>query len=492
MTRRSHWDWYRAAIAVVGCVVLTGVLAVSAACAPGGVGATTSNGKVSPEYPVHVHAAPKPLPAGAVTSDWPRFLGPTHNGISSETKLLKRFPATGPTLLWEVETGRGYASPAVAGDRLVYFHRVDDEEVVECRSAETGALLWHFSYPTAYRDRYGFNDGPRCGPIIDGEHVYTYGAEGKLHCLDLAAGKLLWQKHPTVEFGAPQEYFGVGTTPLVEGDRLIVNVGGRGGPCVVGFEKRTGELVWKAGDQWGASYASPIPATVNGQRRVFVFSGGDSRPPTGGLLAINPASGAIHGRFPFRSKKYESVNAASPVVVGDQVFLTTSYDTGGVMLNVLPEGDFEMAWKSDALRAHFATPIHRDGHLYSFDGMNKSDTAIVCVDAITGRQVWREQPEWEDTLTAGGRQRTVSLGTFRGSMIFADGHFLCLGEMGHLLWLDLSPAGYKELSRTRLFYAEESWTPLVLSRGLLYVTQNNKDVTTGEGPRLLCYDLRGS
>jgi hypothetical protein len=122
--------------------------------------------------------------------------------------------------------------------------------------------------------------------------------------------------------------------------------------------------------------------------------------------------------------------------------------------------------------------------------MNKRETVLACVELATGRQVWREQPSWTETLTTNRGQQEVELGVYRGSLIETDGRFLCLGEMGHLLWLDLSPAGYKELSRTRLFYAEETWSPPVLSRGLLYIAQNSKDTLTGKPPRLLCYDLR--
>ncbi len=439
---------------------------------------------------VRFHAQAKSLADAAVTSDWPRFLGPTHNGISPETKLLKKFPSGGPTLVWEMETGNGYSCPAVVGDCLVYIHRVGNEEVVECRRADTGEPMWSFHYPTSYRDEYGFSNGPRCGPVIDADRVYTYGVEGKLHCLRIKTGALIWKRDLKREYNVPQEFFGVGTTPLVEGDLLVVNVGAPGGPSVIALHKRTGKTAWQAGGKWGASYASPIPADLHGRRRVFVFAGGDSRPPTGGLMSIDPANGRIDFRLPFRSKRYKSVNAASPVVVGHQVFVTTSYDTGGALVDVLPTGGYELAWKTDALRCHFATPIYRDGYLYGFDGERKSATAIVCVDLKTGKQLWRHLPEWEEKIAVNGRDKMVTLGVFRGGMIFADDRFLCLGELGHLLWLDLSPKGYKELARTRLFYAAETWTPLVLSRGLLYVTQNSRDTITDTSPRLLCYDLR--
>lgn len=438
-----------------------------------------------------VHAVPKPLADGAVTSDWPRFLGPFHNGKSPETKLLKHFPTEGPTLIWEMETGSGFAPPAVVADHLVFIHRVGDENIVECLRPQTGERVWSHRYLTDYRDRYGFSNGPRCGPVIEDGRVYTYGAEGKLHCLRLADGEVVWKRDILREFRVPQDFFGVGSSPLVEGDVLIVNVGAPGGPCVVAFDKRSGKEVWRAGDQWGPSYASPVPADVHGERRVFVFAGGDSRPPTGGLLSINPRNGAISFRFPFRGKTYESVNAASPVLADDHVFITSSYGTGGAALKLLTGGGFEEAWRTDALRSHFATPIVHDGYLYGFDGSGRSETSLVCVDMKSGRRMWSTRLSWTDMLDTKRGRREVELGVYRGSLIYADTSFLCLGEMGHLLWLDLSPQGCKEVSRARLFYANESWSPPVLSRGLLYIAQNENDTLSHTPPRLHCYDMRG-
>ena len=132
-----------------------------------------------PNPDVTFRSKPKPLPPDAVTHDWKSFLGPTHNAISTETKLLPKFPRKGPKLVWEMKTGEGYSSPAIAGTRLVYLHRVGNEERVECLHPETGERYWKFPYPTKYRDRYGYSSGPRASPVIDGDYVYTYGAQGQ-------------------------------------------------------------------------------------------------------------------------------------------------------------------------------------------------------------------------------------------------------------------------------------------------------------------------
>lgn len=439
-----------------------------------------------------IHAAPKPLPIGAVTENWPRFLGPTHNAISRETKLLQTWPTTGPDVVWEMQTGEGFATPTILNGRLIFFHRVGDKETVECLDPETGKRFWQFSYPSDYRDRYGFNNGPRSAPVLDDGRAYVLGVQGKLHCLDLATGTIVWKRDIAAEFNVPQDYFGFVTTPLVEGDLLIVNVGAPKGPCVVGFDKRTGKVVWKAGDQWGPSCASPIPGVVHGKRRVFVFAGGDSRPPTGGLLCIDPANGKIDFRLPFRSKSYASVNASSPVIAGNQVFISSSYKTGGSLLDVLSDGSHKVVWRTDGLRSHFMTPILKDGFLYGFDGMNRNDMGLSCVDFKTGARRWREQPDFPEPVKVNGEEKTVHYSTDQGSLLYVDGRFLCLGQQGHLLWLDLSPEGYKELARTRLFCADETWGVPALSRGLLFVTQNKRDTRTGTPPRLICYDLRAA
>ena len=225
-------------------------------------------------------ARAKPLAKDAISSDWTAFLGPTHNAISPETKLSRQLP---PPLIWELPKGTGYTSPAVAGERLVFVHRLGNEETVECLHAETGTSRWQFRYPTDFDDRYGYNNGPRSSPVIDAARAYTVGAQGQLHCLELDTGRLIWKRDLEAEYRVRQDFFGTASTPLVEGPLLIVNVGAPGGPCVVGFDKATGREVWRAGKEWGPSYASPVPATVHGKRRVFVFAGGESRPPTGGL-----------------------------------------------------------------------------------------------------------------------------------------------------------------------------------------------------------------
>ena len=355
---------------------------------------------------------PKPLPKDAVTHDWATFLGPSHNAVSTETRLSRMLP---PALVWEFGKGTGYASPAISGDSLVFLHRRANEEIVECLHPQTGSNRWQFKYPTVFEDRYGYNNGPRSSPVIDEQRVYTTGAEGKLHCLDLASGKLMWKHDFVAEYRVRQDFFGTGSTPLVAGRLLIVNVGAPGGPSVVGFDKATGREVWRAGKEWGPSYASPVPAVIHGKRRVFVFAGGESDPPTGGLMSIDPATGRVDFAFPWRSRAYESVNASCPVVFDNKVFVSASYRTGGALVEVRPDFTHRVVWTTQEFGLHFNTPIHRNGYLYGFDGRNEPDASLACLDAATGKIVWRETPEWTETVGPRGRGRPQLVGTYRSA-----------------------------------------------------------------------------
>jgi outer membrane protein assembly factor BamB len=177
-------------------------------------------------------------------------------------------------------------------------------------------------------------------------------------------------------------------------------------------------------------------------------------------------------------------------VFDNKVFISASYRTGSALVQVRPDFTRKVVWTTQDFGLHFNTAIHRHGYLYGFDGRNEPDASLVCVDVSTGKVVWRETPEWTESLETPEGERQQVVGPYRGSLLAVDGLFLCLGELGHLLWMDLTPKGYREVARARLFTARESWTLPVLSRGLLYVMQNTRDTFQATGPRLLCYDLR--
>jgi len=431
------------------------------------------------------HAAPKPLSAQATTSDWPRLLGPAHNATSPETRLLHELPKNGPRVVWEVAKGNGYGGPAIVGERMVFFHRMDGREVVECLQAETGRRFWSFEYAAPYHPRYGGSEGPRTSPVIDGGRVFTFGIGGQLHCLDLATGAVQWQRELAREFEMGPAFFGYGSTPLVLGSRLIVQLGGRHeGKAVntAAFDTATGKLLWTAAHEWGASYASPVPARLHGRECVLVFAGGESRPPTGGLLVIDVANGSVLAAAEHRADIAESVSASSPVLLSAEpgkparVFVSEAYSAGGVCFEIAPDFSIKPAWKAENFGLYWMTPLVRDGCVFGFAGQSERLAELVCHDIASGRELWRSD--------LGG-------GFGRASLLEVDGGVLCLGEFGDLAWLALSPKGAAIKSRAKLFNAPETWTLPAISRGLLYVSQNEQGAA-GTKPRLICYDLRGN
>jgi hypothetical protein len=259
------------------------------------------------------------------------------------------------------------------------------------------------------------------------------------------------------------------------------------------LDKFSGATRWIAEDTWGRSYATPVAATLYGRRVLFVFAGGESSPPSGGLLCLDAATGKIYSRFPWRSPRYASVNASTPVVSGNHVFISSSYDVGGIMLEVQPDFTFKEIYRTKAYASHWATPILHHGHLYGF-----ANNQLTCMDWEAGTRVWREVIKLAGIESQGAagsgsgadqyREPPGNAGFGIGSLIYADGRFLCLGENGLLAWLDLSPAGFRILSSVRLFNAEQAWTAPVLSDGRAYICQNLPD--SENLSRLICLDLR--
>lgn len=405
------------------------------------------------------------LAGGLRADDWPCFLGPKRDGSSAETGWLKDWPPEGPKRLWEKEIGSGYSGIVVAEGRLVLYHRVRDRMRVEALDAVSGQPRWEYSYPTDYEDRYGYDNGPRCCPTIADGRVYTLGPKSELHALDFATGKKLWGLEIEAEHKVAPNFFGAGAAPLVEGGVIYLHAGGtefEGDGFAFAFDARDGKLRWKTPID-GGSYASPVLATVEGARRLFIFH-------RGGLSSFDPVDGRELWKFPWHSRIYESVNGATPLVVGDIVFFSATYGMGSVCLRVTKDRH-EVLWKDDLnqrgriLDIHWATPNHVAGHVYGFSGRHPQGAALKCVELRTGKVKWA----WESYL-------------HRGSMLYADGHFIALGEQGDLALLKLSPEGHEELRRVPGVLKYPAWTVPTLANGRLYL----RDVE-----RLVCLDLRG-
>lgn len=435
---------------------------------------------------------PPELSTRSKGSDWEQFLGPTGDGKSPERGLLTPWPVGGPRLVWQQRTGVGYGMPAISRGRLFQFDRHGTAARLTCHNAATMAELWRFEYPTDYEDMFGYDNGPRCQPVVDADRVYIFGAEGMLHCLRVLDGTLLWNVDTAADFGVITNFFGVGSTPIIEGEFLIVHVGGSppesklippgqldmvkpNGSAVVAFDKRTGQLKYKVGDDL-AGYAGPRVATIAGRRIGLQFA-------RNGLVAFDPLSGKQDFYFPWRAPILESVNASNPVVAGDLVLLSETYGPGSVLLKIRP-GGYDIVW-SDAesrrdkrLQTHWNTAIEVDGFVYGSSGRHSSNAELRCVSLATGEVKWSE-PDLS-----------------RSSLTYVDGHFVCLTEYGELLLLKVNPEKFDVVSRFTPVRPEggvdptglgparllsyPAWAAPIISHGLMYVR--------GEG-RLACFEI---
>jgi outer membrane protein assembly factor BamB len=466
------------------------VVALAVGCGP--VSVVTEPEK-APAVEKAVEAKPGALPADLRTRkagvDWPAFLGPNGDSTSPEKGIISPWPKAGPRIVWEKKVGIGYSVPSISRGRLFLFDRQGNRCRLRCWKAETGEELWAYDYPTDYRDQFGYNGGPRCCPVVDGDRVYAFGPDGMLLCVKVADGKLVWKVDTAANFGVVQNFFGVGSTPVVEGNSLIVQVGGSpkgsdtvpfdqlkgNGSGVVAFDKYTGKVKWKVSDEL-ASYSSPVLTTIGGRRWCLVFA-------RGGLLGIDPGKGKVEFHFPWRCPDLESVNASNPVVVGDRVLITECYGPGAALLEVKGTKckevwtDADKAPRARSLACHWMTPVHVGGYVYGSSGRHTTGAELRCVELATGKVTWSKR------------------GLTRSSLLLVDNHFVCLGEDGTVRLLRVNPKRYEQVSEVELkpvgrdgkqledeppLLEYPCWAAPVLSHGLLYL--RGKD-------RLVCLEL---
>ncbi len=433
--------------------------------------------------------------------DWPCFLGPLGTGVCNETNWLKSWPEEGLKTAWSVRVGTGYSAPSVMGNRLVVIHRPrGNEDIIDCLRADNGEPLWQFKYATEYEDRYAYNNGPRCTPLLTKSRVFTFNPEGKLFCLDLVSGKQVWARDCSKDFQIPDDenFFGVGCTPILEGNLLIVLVGGQPNSGVVAFDAETGDIIWQSvgkktwnGVETGGSikpkyewtgteslysYSSPITVTIHGRRHLLCLM-------RQGLVSLNPKDGSENFKFWFRPKERDSVNAARPVVIGDKIFLSAAYKAGSALIQVAESGkEVKVLWQDARnMLTHWSTTIHVDGHLYGFSGRHENEGELRCLDLKTGDVIWQstgyegdiskltQSPVTGEIKEASGKTIPFPL-LGRGSKIQIGDRFLILGERGTLALAKINPEKYEELGRMSVAGIKyPAWAAPVLSRGRVYL-----------------------
>ncbi len=317
--------------------------------------------------------------------------------------------------MWRKEAGEGFAAPVVANGKAILFYRANGKEIIDCLDVVTGAKAWSYDYPTTYRDDFGFDEGPRSAPAVSAGEIFTFGAQGVLTAVDFATGKRLWSIDTGKQFGVKKGWFGAAGAPLVEGGKVLVHVGGQGAG-IVAFDAKTGAVAWKATND-EASYSSPTVATIGGARHAFFFT-------RAGLVDLDPANGAVRFSFPFRSRSSASVNAATPLVVGNQVFVSASYGTGAALLEV-NGAEYKKIWANDdSMSNHYSTCVVRDGYLYGFHGRQEEGQSLRCVQWKTGKVMWTVDGYGAGTVTLAGDQ------------------LLILRENGELVLAPASPEGF--------------------------------------------------
>ena len=373
-------------------------------------------------------------PFPAMADDWPQWRGPTRDGVWREGNLVERFASPQLTPLWRAAVGSGYSGPTVAGGRVYVTDRLVEPKQVErvhCFEAGTGKPLWSHTYDCAYRD-VGYEAGPRASVIVRDGRAYALGTMGNLFCFDAADGRVQWQKDLAAEYAVAMPEWGLSASPLIEGELLICQVGGKDA-CIVAFDRQTGKETWRAlSDR--PSYAAPIVIEQAGQRVLVCYTGDN-------VVGLNPRTGTVHWTHPFPPTRVV-IGVSSPVFDGRGLFLTNFFD-GALMLEVArDELAVKQRWKragpsekeTEALHSIISTPLLRDDHVYGVDSYGE----LRCLNAADGARVWESD-------RAVPRERWATI------------HFVQNGDRtwmfndrGDLIIARLSPRGYEEISRTHI------------------------------------------
>ncbi len=400
-------------------------------------------------------------PTRADGGDWPQFLGPNRDGKTAPggPEILDDEPGAGFPLVWNHKVGDGFAGPVISDGRVILFHRVGDDAVVEAFGAKDGERLWRTAYRCEYEDDFGFDPGPRSPPTVAGGSVYCYGVEGMVTALDLGSGEIRWQVDTREKFGSPKGFFGRAGAPLIVGELAIVNVGGRtaeGGAGIVAFDVKTGAVRWVATDD-EASYSSPIYREIGG-RGVGIFFTRE------GICGVEIEAGKVLFQDAFRPQINASVNAATPVDCGgNRFFFSAAYDLGSAVWEVGEDvASARQIWaNADAMDCHYATPIFSDGHLFGYHGRQETGQELRCVAAADGAVRWKE------TMVP-------------GNLILDGDKLLAMTEKGELVIVRANPERYEELGRGQILRAGSRAYP-AMAGGFFYARDTQ---------RLVCVDLR--
>ena len=388
--------------------------------------------------------------ASAVGDDWPQWRGPRRDGVSAEKGLLRRWPAGGPPQAWQATgAGEGYSSFAVAGGRLFTLGARGDTEYVVAFDAESGRRLWEAANGRRFDNDRG--SGPRATPTVDGDRVYAFGASGDLGVFEAATGRKVWTVNVLRTYGGTNIRWGLSESPLVLADRILVNAGGPGA-SVVALRKTDGSLIWKSQSD-EAGYSSGIAQEIAGVRQAVFFTGERA-------LGLAVDDGRL--LWSYHRVANRTANIATPIVRGNQVFLSSDYGTGAALLEIGGTGAKMAArevYFTRDMRNHHASAVLVGDHLYGF-----SSAILTAMHFETGRQAWRDR----------------SVG--KGSLAFADDRLYLFSENGVVGLAEANPTAYVEHGRFQIRTGSlPTWSHPVVAGGKLFL----RDQDT-----IFAYDVR--
>jgi outer membrane protein assembly factor BamB len=372
---------------------------------------------------------------GQAGANWPQWRGPNRDGVSKETGLLKQWPAEGPALVWKATgAGRGYSSFSVANGLLYTMGLRGEREFVIAFDITTGKEAWATPHGGAFRNDRG--DGPRGTPTIDGDKVYALGGDGDLSCLDARTGKIIWTKNVLREFGASNITWGISESPLVMGNKVLVNAGGTNA-SIVALNKTNGAVIWKSQSD-EAGYSSAIPLQINGGTQVIFFTAARA-------VGLDINDGRL--LWEYSKPANRTANVATPIVRGNRVFISSDYGTGGGVVEIKPDNKAQEIYFTKDMRNHHSSSVLVGDYLYGFSG-----SVLTAMKFDTGEVVWRDR----------------SVG--KGSLVYADGDLYLFSENGVVGLAEAVPSGYSEKGRFRIQQGSlPTWSHPVVVGGRLYL-----------------------
>ena len=436
----------------------------------------------------------------SLAEDWQQWLGPQRDGTWTANGIPETFPEDGPAMIWKQQVGGGYSGPAVASGKLILMDRITTrgseeaeflhegeiprnrnfvrqllpgKERVRCYREADGKLLWQHQYDCPYSTVTTYAIGPRATPTIDGEHVYTVGAEGNLLCLRITDGHVIWQKDYKADYQVSTPNWGFASPPLVDEQRLICIVGGEQSGCIA-FDKLTGDELWRSLTATEPGYSAPVIRNLHGHRQLLIWD-------SDAVHGLNPSNGEVFWSVSFPSTYAMSV--ATPQVLDDSIFVMC-FNGKSCLIQVDPDGrNAEIKWQGDrrtSIDGVHNTPQLLDGYAYGCGNGGR----YICARLSDGKRMW-------DTFQPVGAKRPIPWGNvFTVRLTAYRNRYLLINDHGEVISAKMDPSGYTELARAKLIEPTHQvagrnlvWSHPAFANGRIYLRNDQE---------LRCYELSDS